>query len=128
MGERVYTYQAPDGNPDVGPAWINSNALLVRLDFANRLATGKYPEVRMNLSAAQRLLEQMGMTRPSKVQIDQTRAMLQAASAADAARQPGAQPMMMAASGSATPGSTAPIDEAAIAVAAMLGSPQFQKR
>ena len=29
MGERLYDYEAPDGNPDVGAAWMNSNSLLV---------------------------------------------------------------------------------------------------
>jgi uncharacterized protein (DUF1800 family) len=55
MGELVYDYQAPDGNPDVGAAWINSNALLVRLEFANNLATGKVPGVRVNVASAQLL-------------------------------------------------------------------------
>jgi len=128
MGERVYDYQAPDGNPDVGPAWINSNALLARLDFANRLATGKLPEVQMNLQSAQRLLEQMGVTRPTPAQIEQTRAMLQAAAAADAARTTSTQTSMMMAGGSTAAAKTAPIDATAVAVAAMLGSPQFQKR
>jgi hypothetical protein len=129
MGERMYNYQAPDGNPDVGPAWINSNALLMRLDFANRLATGKFPDVRMNLPSAQRLLEQMGVARPTPAQIDQTRAMLQAAAAADAAGPGGSSSsMMMAAGGASAAASSAPIDATAVAVAAMLGSPQFQKR
>jgi uncharacterized protein (DUF1800 family)/Tol biopolymer transport system component len=130
MGERIYNYQAPDGNPDVGPAWINSNALLVRLDFANRLATGKYPDIKMNLQSAQRLLEQMGVMRPTQVQIEQTRAMLQAAAAADAAAVAGAAQtsMMMAGGGSGAAAPPAQLDAAAVAVAAMLGSPQFQKR
>jgi uncharacterized protein (DUF1800 family) len=129
MGERLYNYEAPDGNPDVAPAWINSNALLVRLDFANRLATGKFPDVKMNLQSAQRLLEQMGVARPTPAQIEQTRAMLQAAAAADASQAAGSQSsMMMAGSSSAGPATAAPIDPTAVAVAAMLGSPQFQKR
>ena len=127
MGERMYNYQAPDGNPDVGPAWINSNALLMRLDFANRLATGKFPDVKMNLQSAQRLLEQMGVARPTPAQIEQTRAMLQAAAAADAAN-PAGQSMMMAGGGTSAAAAPAPIDATAVAVAAMLGSPQFQKR
>jgi uncharacterized protein (DUF1800 family) len=129
MGERLYNYQAPDGNPDVAPAWINSNALLVRLDFANRLATGRFPDVKMNLQSAQRLLEQIGVARPTPAQIEQTRAMLQAAAAADAAAPGAAQAsMMMTAGGGTGPSASAPIDATAVAVAAMLGSPQFQKR
>lgn len=128
MGERLYNYQAPDGNPDVGPAWINSNALLMRLDFANRLATGKFPDVKMNLPSAQRLLEQMGVARPTPAQIEQTRAMLQAAAAADAASPGGMQSSMMMAGSTNAAATPAPLDATAVAVAAMLGSPQFQKR
>ena len=82
----------------------------------------------MNLQSAQRLLEQMGVTRPTQVQIEQTRAMLQAAAAADAARTGTTQTSMMMGGGSADAAKTAPIDATAVAVAAMLGSPQFQKR
>ena len=127
MGERLYNYQAPDGNPDVGSAWMNSNALLARLDFANALATGRLQGVKINLRATQLLLEQLGLPRPTQSQIEQTRAMLQK-SAAAASASPGMQSSMMMAAGAAAATATAPVDPAALAVAAMLGSPQFQKR
>ena len=127
MGERLYSYQAPDGNPDVGSAWMNSNALLARLDFANALATGRLQGVKINLRATQLLLEQLGLPRPTQSQIEQTRAMLQK-SAAAAGASPGMQSSMMMAAGAAAASATAPVDPAALAVAAMLGSPQFQKR
>ena len=63
-----------------------------------------------------------------RVQIEQTRAMLPAAAAADAARTTSTQTSMMMAGGSTAAAKTAPIDATAVAVAAMLGSPQFQKR
>jgi uncharacterized protein (DUF1800 family) len=125
MGERVYTHEAPDGNPDIGPAWMNSNALLTRLDFANRLAASRIPGVTPNVSSAQALLAQLGIPRPTATQIEQTRTMLQAAAPAAAA---GGGPQMMMNAAGAAAGGSAPLDSGALAVAVMLGSPQFQKR
>ena len=127
MGERLYRYEAPDGNPDVGSAWMNSNALLARLDFANALATGRLQGVTGNLRSAQRLLEQLGLPRPTPAQLEQTKAMLQK-SATSTAAPAGMQSSTMMAGGSAAAAAPAPIDPTALAVAAMLGSPQFQKR
>jgi len=127
MGERLYTYQAPDGNPDVGSAWMNSNALLARLDFANALATGRLEGIKINLRSTQTLLERLGLPRPTPAQIEQTRAMLQKSASASGAS-PGMQSSTMMAAGSAAGAAAAPIDPAALTVAAMLGSPQFQKR
>lgn len=128
MGERLYTYEAPDGNPDVSAAWMNSNALLVRLEFANALVSGRIPGVTVNLAAAQRLLEQMGIPRPTREQIENTRALLQAAAAKPNTGMRSSESMMMAGGAAAATAPGPSIDPAAIVVAAMLGSPQFQKR
>ena len=128
MGEKLYNYEAPDGNPDVGAAWMNSNALLVRLDFANMLATNRLPGVEIDLRSAQSLLGQLGLPKPTAQQVEETRRMLQtsARSAASTSQQGS---MMMGGAASGSPGGrAADIDPAAITVAAMLGSPQFQKR
>jgi uncharacterized protein (DUF1800 family) len=128
MGERLYNYEAPDGNPDVGAAWMNSNALLMRLEFANGLATGKLPGVKIDLAAAQAVLEQLGIAKPTPQQVQQTRAMLQTARSKTAAG-PQESMMMMGGGGSGSGAAREPeTDPAAITVAAMLGSPQFQKR
>jgi uncharacterized protein (DUF1800 family) len=125
MGERLYNYEAPDGNPDVAAAWMNSNALLVRLDFANTLATGRLPGVKIDLPAGQRLLDQLGLPRPTAEQIQNTRTMMQASAKTASTRQQDA--MMMRGAGAAQ-SADRDIAPAAIVVAAMLGSPQFQKR
>jgi uncharacterized protein (DUF1800 family) len=127
MGEKMYTHEAPDGNPDVGAAWMNSNALMLRLDFANALATNKVRGVKSNLAAGEALLSQIGVPRPTPEQIEQTRAMLQASEAPAPAAMGGASTMMMA-GGSGGAAAAAPIDPEALVVATMLGSPQFQKR
>jgi len=126
MGERVYNYEAPDGNPDVASAWMNSNALLARLEFANRLATGQINGIEVDLSAARRLLEQLGLPRPSEAQIEQTRAMLEKTAARESSG--GMRSTSMAAGGAPGSAGAKPIDPEALVVAAMLGSPEFQKR
>jgi uncharacterized protein (DUF1800 family) len=127
MGEQMYSHEAPDGNPDVGSAWMNSNALLVRLDFGNKLAADKIPGIKSNLAAGDRLLTQLGIPKPTPLQIEQTRTMLQAANGQTAAPAMGGQQMMMA-GGQTTAAQSAPISAAALTIGAMLGSPQFQKR
>lgn len=49
MGEPLYAYQAPTGYPDRGDAWINSGALLTRMNFGLKLASNGIPGVRVNL-------------------------------------------------------------------------------
>jgi uncharacterized protein (DUF1800 family) len=49
MGQKIYHYQAPTGFPDHAKFWINSGALLNRMNFALDLASGKIPGVRLDL-------------------------------------------------------------------------------
>ncbi len=51
MGQRFYYYQAPTGFPDRANFWINSGALLNRMNFGLALATQKIPGIRSNLMA-----------------------------------------------------------------------------
>jgi uncharacterized protein (DUF1800 family) len=51
MGQRFYFYQAPTGFPDKGDYWINTGALLNRMNFGLAFATGKIPGVTVNLLA-----------------------------------------------------------------------------
>ena len=128
MGERLYNYEAPDGNPDVSAAWMNSNALLVRLEFANALVMGRIPGGKVNLVAARRVLEQMGVPPPTREQIENTRTLLQAAASLPSSGMRESESMMMMGGSTAAAAPGRSIDPAAIVVAAMLGSPQFQKR
>ncbi len=43
MGQPMFQYQAPTGFPDRAATWINSGALLIRLNFATMLATNRIP-------------------------------------------------------------------------------------
>lgn len=51
MGQRFYYYQAPTGFPDRGNFWINTGALLNRMNFGLALAGQKIPGIRSNLLA-----------------------------------------------------------------------------
>jgi len=51
MGEKIYYYQAPTGFPDKGQYWINTGALLNRMNFGLALATGRIPGVKVDLTA-----------------------------------------------------------------------------
>lgn len=51
MGQKMYYYQAPTGFPDKGQYWINTGALLNRMNFGLALASQKIPGVRINLAA-----------------------------------------------------------------------------
>ena len=70
----------------------------------------------------------MGVARPTRAQIENTRTLLQAAATLPASRMRESESMMMMGGGAAAGTPRRPIDPAAIVVAAMLGSPQFQKR
>jgi uncharacterized protein (DUF1800 family) len=49
MGEKVYYYQAPTGFPDKGQYWINTGALLSRMNFGLAFASGRIPGVKFDL-------------------------------------------------------------------------------
>lgn len=51
MGQKVYYYQAPTGFPDRGQYWINTGALLNRMNFGLALAQQRIPGVTINLAA-----------------------------------------------------------------------------
>lgn len=49
MGQKMYYYQAPTGFPDRGQYWINTGALLNRMNFGLALASQRIPGVKINL-------------------------------------------------------------------------------
>ena len=51
MGEKIYYYQAPTGYPDRAQYWINTGALLNRMNFGLALASNRIPGVRVDLAA-----------------------------------------------------------------------------
>jgi uncharacterized protein (DUF1800 family) len=49
LGEVPYGYQAPTGYPDTAADWVNTGALLERLNFAVALASNRIPGTRVDL-------------------------------------------------------------------------------
>lgn len=49
LGEVPYGYQAPTGYPDTAEDWVNTGALLERLNFAVALAANQIPGTRVDL-------------------------------------------------------------------------------
>ncbi|MDT5295251.1 MAG: hypothetical protein QOJ76_2131, partial [Acidobacteriota bacterium] len=50
MGEPLYGYQAPTGYPDMAEYWVNTGALLERLNFSLALVSNRIPGTRVDLS------------------------------------------------------------------------------
>jgi uncharacterized protein (DUF1800 family) len=50
MGEPLYMYQAPTGYPDRAENWVNTGALLERLNFALALVSNRIPGTRVDLA------------------------------------------------------------------------------
>ena len=103
MGEALYMCSAPTGYPDVASAWVNTNSLLKRLNFAVALAAGRLPRVRADIESAEPFLKKIGSPAPAARELEQLLSTLR------------------------DRGTPAP-EVAAASVAFMLGSPQFQKR
>jgi uncharacterized protein (DUF1800 family) len=49
MGEQLYGYQAPTGYPDTAEDWVNTGALLERMNFAVALVSNRIPGTRVDL-------------------------------------------------------------------------------
>jgi uncharacterized protein (DUF1800 family) len=56
LGQPIYGRLTPDGWPDRGDAWMNSGAIMNRINFGFRLAAGQIPGVRVaNWAPAERI-------------------------------------------------------------------------
>lgn len=49
MGEALYNWQAPTGYPDTAEDWVNTGALLERMNFAVALASNRIPGTKVSL-------------------------------------------------------------------------------
>jgi uncharacterized protein (DUF1800 family) len=50
MGQPLYGFQTPNGYPDVAENWVNTGALLERMNFALALVSNRIPGTRVDLS------------------------------------------------------------------------------
>ena len=64
LGERLVNAQPPTGYPDTAEAWVNTGALLGRMNFALSLAHNRIPGVRVDVD---RLVGGLDRRRPEAV-------------------------------------------------------------
>src|SRR5438034_11607560 len=50
MGQPLYGFQTPNGYSDVAENWVNTGALLERMNFALELVSNRIPGTRVDLS------------------------------------------------------------------------------
>ncbi len=66
LGQPIFGHQAPNGYPETGDAWMNTGAILNRINFGLAMASGRVPGVRLaQWPAAARL-----MPLPREAQVD----------------------------------------------------------
>ena len=138
MGEQLRNHEAPDGYPDVASAWVSTNSLLTRFVFAMDVASTSLRGLdEVDLDGARELFRVAEFAEPSPDQIANARELF-ATMQSDAS---GAGGGMMMDSGmpTATRPGRAPeesrpevdyesLEAKVVAVALVLGSPDFQKR
>lgn len=139
MGERFRNHEAPDGYPDVAEAWVSTNALFQRIVFAMDVASESLRDTEVDLDAALRLFERAGYPEPTPEMIADARTLF-AAMKREAEEDDGmmaddmtTQPAPGANDDDEDEGTLPDLDydslEAkVVAVALVLGSPDFQKR
>ena len=116
MGETLYGCQAPTGYSDTADAWINTGALLERVNFATALASRQLPATRA------RVLDQVDASPAdsSRLIADLSRELLGQAPPAQFLREIENQLKDAESEGSS--------DRVSIIAGLILGSPDFQKR
>lgn len=70
MGQPMFQYEAPTGFPDQASTWINSSALLMRMNFAMMLASNRIPGTRIDLAE---FSSANGSTSPEAAMVDLSR-------------------------------------------------------
>jgi uncharacterized protein (DUF1800 family) len=117
MGEPLYLCQPPTGYSDTAEAWVNTGALLARLNFALQLASGRLPGTQTDL---RRLISPEDAA-DSKKSVDALAcALLGADLSAETRRTVGKR----------IEEQPAPVDDSRLATIAglILGSPEFQRQ
>jgi uncharacterized protein (DUF1800 family) len=132
LGQPLYGAQPPTGYADLAEAWVNTGALVARMNFALTLAHGRYAGTRLDLGA---LVGDADRGQPGAVLDRLLIALLHGRAAPETrevlARQLGAMPAARAVAdrGTETRGGDARgTADVARVTALVLGSPEFQRR
>ncbi|QSQ23019.1 DUF1800 domain-containing protein [Pyxidicoccus parkwayensis] len=119
MGEPLYRAPAPTGFPEVSAPWVNSGALVARLNFSLELVSGRLPGTRVKLdspaaSTAEAHVDALGRVLLGAPPSEETRTTILAA-------------LSKRAEAASAEGEPQPVDVPLIA-GLLLGSPEFQKQ
>lgn len=66
LGQPLFGHQAPNGYPETGDAWMNTGAILNRINFGLAMASGRVPGVRLAAWPSARTLARL----PREQQVD----------------------------------------------------------
>ena len=132
LGQPLYGRQSPDGWPEKGDAWMNTGAILNRINFGMALAAGRVPGVRLQRWAAYDSLR----SAPPERQVDAVIALLLGGDVSTDTRAvllSGEHPFIAAAAASDSVVEPVrrqrpPMSGLAQTVGLALGSPEFQRR
>ena len=124
IGEPLYQAQPPTGYPDKAEAWVNTGALLNRMNFALALAAGRIPGTRVDLD---RLVGPADRRRPQEV-MDRLLIQILGRDVSAETRQTLAAQLGDPAIARATADDRDVNTDVAKLAALILGSPEFQRR
>ena len=125
LGQPIFGHLTPEGWPDRGDAWMNTGAILNRINFGLRLAAGQLPNVRLAGWPPMARLRQLSPA----AQVDGVVEDLLGGTVSSATRAiliSGENPMLAGAPAAKTPAPQLTGLPALIGLA--LGSPEFQRR
>lgn len=126
LGQPIYGHQAPNGYPDTGEAWMNTGAILNRINFGITVAADRVPGVRLARWPAYDSLRSLDRA----AQVDGVIRTLLGGAASNETREvlmSGTNPLLTGRGGMAADGQPSPAGLAQI-VGLALGAPEFQRR
>jgi uncharacterized protein (DUF1800 family) len=131
LGQPLFGHQAPNGYPETGDAWMNTGAILNRINFGLSVASGRVPGVRLADWAPAKTLNAL----PRDQQVDGVIRTVLGGDASNDTRQvllTGTNPFLANRSAgdslAATLGPAKPASGLAQIVGLALGAPEFQRR
>jgi uncharacterized protein (DUF1800 family) len=132
LGQPIYGHQAPNGYPETGDAWMNTGAILNRINFGLSVATNRVPGVRLAQWTAYDSLRTMGR----EAQVDGVIRLLLGGAASTVTREilvTGTNPLLAADTGTdstamARRSTARSANGLAQIVGLAIGAPEFQRR
>ena len=119
LGQPLYGHQAPNGYPDMGDAWMNTGAILNRINFGLSVASNRLPGVRLSQWSAYDSLRTLGR----EAQVDGVIRLLLGDAASNDTRQ-----ILITGSNPLAAADVRAANGLAQIVGLAIGAPEFQRR